>query len=157
MIATLAYIRSPDRSQVLLLHRDKRPDDIHYGKYLGLGGRVEADEDVVTGVLREVREESGLIAGAVTLRGTVFWPGFGTDGQDWFGFIFRVDSFSGTPHGGNHEGTLAWVPISNLADVPMWLSDFEWLPMVFDDDPRQFHGIMPYHEGAMVSWAYQRI
>jgi 8-oxo-dGTP diphosphatase len=157
MIATLAYIRSPDRSQVLLLHRDKRPDDIHYGKYLGLGGRVEADEDVVTGVRREVREESGLIADAVALRGTVFWPGFGVAGQDWFGFIFRIDSFTGTPHGGNHEGTLAWVPIANLADEPMWPSDFEWLPMVFDDDPRQFHGIMPYHEGAMVSWAYQRI
>jgi 8-oxo-dGTP diphosphatase len=29
--------------------------------------------------------------------------------------------------------------------------------MVLDDDPRQFHGIMPYHEGEMVSWSYQRV
>jgi 8-oxo-dGTP diphosphatase len=28
---------------------------------------------------------------------------------------------------------------------------------VFDDDPRTFHGVMPYHNGAMVSWRYSRI
>jgi 8-oxo-dGTP diphosphatase len=91
------------------------------------------------------------------LRGTVFWPGFGHGGDGWFGFVFRVDGFTGTAHGGNDEGTLAWVPVSGLSDVPMWESDHRWLPMVFDDDPRQFHGIMPYHEGAMLSWSYQRV
>jgi 8-oxo-dGTP diphosphatase len=166
VLATIAYVLSPDRDQVLLIHRNKRPDDVHFGKYLGLGGRVEPDEDVVSGVRREIREESGLDARSVTLRGTVFWPGFGGadqagksghGGDGWFGFVFRVDGFTGTAHGGNDEGTLAWVPVTGLSDVPMWESDHHWLPMVFDDDPRQFHGIMPYHEGAMLSWSYQRV
>jgi 8-oxo-dGTP diphosphatase len=180
VLATLAYILSPDRGQVLLIHRDKRPDDMHYGKYLGLGGRVEADEDVVTGVRREIQEESGLDAIDVVLRGTVHWPGFGEadqasksgeadqatksggadpaskSGDGWFGFVFRVDSFAGTAHEGNAEGTLAWVPVTELTRLPMWESDHHWLPMVFDDDPRQFHGIMPYHQGTMLSWSYQR-
>ncbi|WP_117211946.1 NUDIX hydrolase [Allorhizocola rhizosphaerae] len=156
VLATLAYILSSDRESVLLLHRDKRPDDIHYGKYLGLGGRVEPDEDVLAGVKREIKEESGLLAERLTLRGTVLWPGFGKGGQNWFGFIFRVDEFSGTPHGGNAEGTLEWVQLKDIGNVPMWQSDHEWLPMVFDADPRQFHGVMPYHEGRMVSWSYQR-
>ena len=30
-------------------------------------------------------------------------------------------------------------------------------PDDFDDDSRQFHGIMPYENGAMRSWSYQRI
>jgi 8-oxo-dGTP diphosphatase len=111
IIATIAYILSPDRSRVLLIHRDKRPDDIHYGKYLGLGGRVEPDEDVVSGVRREIHEESGLTADEITLRGTIHWPGFGHGGDGWFGFVFRVDSFTGAPHEGNAEGTLAWVPV----------------------------------------------
>jgi 8-oxo-dGTP diphosphatase len=166
VIATIAYILSPDRSQVLLIHRDKRPDDVHFGKYLGLGGRVESDEDVVTGVCREIQEESGLVVDSPTLRGTVHWPGFGGadqanksghGGEGWFGFVFRVDAFTGTAHEGNAEGTLAWVPVAGLADVPMWDSDHHWLSMVFDDDPRQFHGIMPYENGAMLSWSYQRI
>jgi 8-oxo-dGTP diphosphatase len=157
VIATLGYVLSPDHRDVLLIHRDKRPDDIHYGKYLGLGGRVERDEDVVAGVVREIAEESGLTALDVVLRGTVLWPGFGKNGQDWFGFVFRVDRFEGRPHAGNHEGTLEWVPREKLDSVPMWKSDHEWLPMVFDDDPRQFHGVMPYHNGEMLDWRYQRI
>jgi len=157
IIATIAYILSPDRSRVLLIHRDKRPDDIHYGKYLGLGGRVEPDEDVVSGVRREIREESGLTADEITLRGTIHWPGFGHGGDGWFGFVFRVDSFTGAPHEGNAEGTLAWVRVVDLATVPMWDSDHRWLPMVFNGDPRQFHGVMPYHEGTMLSWSYQRL
>ncbi len=156
MVATLAYILSPDREHVLLIHRNKRPDDIHYGKYVGLGGRLERDEDVLTGVKREIKEESGLLAERLALRGTILWPGFGKGGQDWFGFVFRVDGFSGESHEGNAEGTLEWVQLRDIHTVPMWRSDHEWLPMVFDSDPRQFHGVMPYHDGEMMSWSYQR-
>ncbi len=156
MVATLAYILSPDREHVLLIHRNKRPDDIHYGKYVGLGGRLERDEDVLTGVKREIKEESGLLAERLVLRGTILWPGFGKGGQDWFGFVFRVDGFSGESHEGNAEGTLEWVQLRDIHTVPMWRSDHEWLPMVFDSDPRQFHGVMPYHDGEMMSWSYQR-
>ncbi len=157
VLATIAYILSPERDRVLLIHRDKRPDDMHFGKCLGLGGKVGLDEDVVSCVCREVHEESGLVVRELTLRGTVFWPGFGAGGDGWFGFVFRVDAYSGTPHEGNDEGTLAWTPVAELAEAPMWESDHLWLPMVLDDDPRQFHGIMPYHEGEMVSWSYQRV
>lgn len=157
IIATLVYVVSPDRERVLLLRRDKRPDDIHFGKHVGLGGKVERDEDVVTGAIREVKEESGLIAGALVFRGTVSWPGFGKGGQDWFGFIFRCDDFSGTPHGGNDEGTLIWVPRADMLDQEMWASDRLWLPMVLDDDPGTFHGHMPYHDGEMTDWSYHRL
>lgn len=157
VLATIAYVLSPDRGRVLLIHRDKRPDDMHYGKYLGPGGKVEPDEDVVSAVRRELLEETGLTALELTLRGTVLWPGFGKNGQDWFGFVFRVDKTEGESHGGNEEGHLEWVPVDELHTVPMWDSDHRWLPMVFDDDPRQFHGVMPYHQGTMLSWRYQRI
>ena len=157
ILATTAYILSPDRSRVLLIHRNKRPDDNHWGKYLGPGGRLEPDEDIMSGIRREIREETGVIADDVTLRGTILWTGFGHNSEDWFGFVFRVDSFHGEPHDGNEEGTLAWVPVDALHTVPMWDSDHEWLPMVFDDDPRQFHGVMPYRAGQMVSWSFQRV
>jgi len=38
-------------------------------------------------------------------------------------------------------------------DVP---SDANFLPMVFDDDSRLFHGWMPFANGRMVSWSYTR-
>lgn len=156
-LQTQAYIVSPDGRSVLLMHRNKSANDVHLGKYLGLGGHVEPDEDPFTCVKREVFEESGLIVESATLRGTVMWTGFGKRRQDLLCFMFRVDSFSGEPHEGNEEGTLEWVPIGDLADKPMWDSDHEWLPMIFDDDPRQFLGVMPYAGHEMLGWSYQRL
>lgn len=140
-----------------MLRRDKRAGDPHFGKHVGLGGHVERDEDVVTCVRREIFEESGLIAGELTLRGTILWTGWGVDNVDLLCFVFRVDSFTGEPHAGNEEGTLTWVPVADLTNLPMWTSDHQWLPMVFDNDPRQFHGLMPYRDGEMIGWSYQRL
>jgi 8-oxo-dGTP diphosphatase len=156
ILATLAYVLSPDRTQVLMIHRNKRADDIHFGKYNGLGGKLQPDEDIVTGLRRELYEESGLIADEVLLRGTISWPGFGKRGEDWFGFIFRVESWHGEVHGGNHEGTLEWVDLASMETLPMWPSDRNFLPMVFDDNPQPFYGSMPFHNGKMVSWHYVR-
>ena len=60
ILATLGYVLSSDRGQVLLVHRQRRPDDTHFGKYNGLGGKLEAGEDVVAGMQREIREEAGI-------------------------------------------------------------------------------------------------
>ena len=114
ILATLGYVLSPDKSQVLMIHRNKRPHDLHFGKYNGLGGRLEPGEDIVTGMRREISEESGLIADRLMLRGTISWPGFGKEGEDWFGFIFLIENWHGELNGGNHEGTLEWVPLKTL-------------------------------------------
>ena len=157
VLATLGYVLSPDGQSVLLIHRNTRPDDIHFGKYNGLGGKLDSGEDVVSGMRREIREEAGIEAEELALRGTISWPGFGKGGQDWFGFIFRIDRWSGTPFAGNHEGTLEWMPLARLPELNMWESDRLWLPMVFERSPRVFHGVMPYDKGQMVSWAYTLI
>ena len=59
----------------------KRDADPALGKYNGLGGKLEPDEDVVAGLRRELREEAGIEISAWRLRGTVSWPGFGADGE----------------------------------------------------------------------------
>ena len=53
IVATLGYVLSPDRSRVLMIHRNARPGDQHLGKYNGLGGKIERDEDVVAGLGEE--------------------------------------------------------------------------------------------------------
>ncbi len=157
ILATLGYVLTADWEQVLLIHRNKRPDDVHYGKYNGLGGRLEANESVTAGMCREIWEESGIIVDGLSLRGTISWPGFGKRGEDWFGFIFRIDQWHGDVHAGNYEGTLEWKPLAQLLQLPIWPSDRNFLPMVFDNDPRPFHGVMPYQQGEMLSWQYERL
>ncbi len=156
IIGTLGFIVSADGRKTLLVHRNARDDDQHIGKYNGLGGKLEEGEDIVTCMRREIMEEAGITCGQMELRGTVHWPGFGPNGENWLGFIFLIHSFTGTPKIRNEEGELAWHTIESLPQLPMWEGDKYFLPLVFDGDPRQFHGHMPYDHGRPVSWQYSR-
>lgn len=157
IVASLGYIMSPDGKQTLLVHRNKRPEDQHLGKYNGLGGKMLAQEDIYQCLVREIYEEAGIICEKALLRGTINWTGFGPNGENWFGFIYRIETFTGTPRRGNEEGDLLWVEVERIMELPMWEGDRFFLPLVFDDDPRVFHGYMPYDNGTPLSWDYTRI
>ena len=103
------------------------------------------------------------------LRGTISWPGFGPNGEDWLGFVFVVEAWSGDVPDRNDEGPLDWVPrervlqacdddesVRDAAALPMWEGDRWFLPLVFDDDPRAFHGVMPYSQGRPTDWRFER-
>ncbi len=157
IIGTLGYILSPDGKKVLLVHRNGREDDQHFGKFNGLGGKMIKGEDIVTCMKREIREESGLDCREMSLRGTINWTGFGSEGEDWLGFIFLINKFSGTPFTRNNEGTLDWHDLTAIDSLPMWEGDRYFLPLVFDGDLRAFHGYMPYKDGKPVDWSFVRI
>jgi 8-oxo-dGTP diphosphatase len=158
ILATLGYVLCPDGEHVLLIHRNARPDDPAYGKYNGLGGKLEAGENVADGMRREIREEAGIDATRMALRGTISWPGFGKNGEDWFGFVFVVTGWEGTPLTENPEGTLLWAPLAELVGckLDLWPGDKHFLPLVFDEDPTPFHGVMPYENGQPVRWHVSR-
>lgn len=157
IVGTLGYVLSPERTHVLLVHRTARPHDHHQGKYNGLGGKLLADEDVLSGMIREIREEAGIECEEVRLRGSINWPGFGPAGENWLGFVFLVTRFSGMPYPANEEGELGWYPLAILDTLPMWEGDRYFLPLVFDEDPRIFHGCMPYRDGRPVEWRFLRM
>jgi 8-oxo-dGTP diphosphatase len=154
IVATLGYVLSPDRRRVLLIHRNRRPGDLHLGKYNGLGGKLQRDEDVLACMKREVLEEAGLTCTSLTLRGTMSWPGFGKQGEDWFCFIFIIDGWTGEPKLENAEGTLEWVEIDRILELPLWEGDRHFLPLVFGAGHGTFHGVMPYENGRPVGWSY---
>lgn len=154
IIGTLGYICHEDK--VLMVHRNKRSTDDHLGKYNGLGGKMESEEDVVACMKREIFEESGLTCNNCELRGTINWTGFGPKEQNWLGFIFLVTSFSGEVKKTNEEGKLVWVPRSELSSLPMWEGDKHFLPLVFDESPKIFHGYMAYNKDKVKSWQYTR-
>jgi len=157
IMATLGYILSPDGAKTLLVHRNKRQTDQHLGKFNGLGGKMEPGEDIYTCLVREIEEEANIKCEDVILRGTINWTGFGPNGEDWFGFIYLIKSFSGIPKSTNEEGDLIWVPVEDIMDLPMWEGDRFFLPLVFDSDPRVFHGYMPYNNASPTDWKYTRI
>ncbi|MDR2391803.1 MAG: 8-oxo-dGTP diphosphatase, partial [Planctomycetota bacterium] len=137
--------------------RSARPDDDQFGKFNGLGGKMLPDEDAATCMIREIREEAGVDALAMTLRGTVNWSNFGPRRENWLGFIFRIDAFSGDVRRASPEGPLSWVELKDLPTLPMWEGDRHFLPLVFDADPRPFHGFMPYDGGKPLDWSFVRM
>ena len=56
---TLCYIRQGD--SYLMLHRVKKEQDANRDKWIGIGGKFEDKESPEDCLLREVREESGLV------------------------------------------------------------------------------------------------
>ena len=146
-LTTLAFVLHPAGERVLMVHRTARPDDDQLGKYNGLGGKVERDEDVAAGMKRELREEARLEVDHMSLAGTVSWPGFNPDGSDQFGFVFVVDAWHGDIPPANEEGPLAWERIDRLGELDMWEGDRYFVPLVLDPDVPQFHAVIPYENG----------
>ncbi len=126
ILATLCYLQHDGRT--LMIHRITRADDIHAGKWNGLGGKLEPGESPEECVVREVREESGLEMRAPRLRGLLMFPGF--KGQDWYVFVFTADSFSGELVEENREGILKWIPDAELETLALWPSDHIFLPWI---------------------------
>ncbi len=156
IVGTLGFILSPDRERVLMVHRTYRKTDENLGKYNGVGGHLERGEDVAACMTREIREETGLEVVSMQLRGTVCWSDFGPDKEDWLGFVFLVDGWRGEPFADNEEGTLSWQRIDRLGELPMWKGDRLFLPLVFDGDPRPFHGWMRYDGDEPADWRVSR-
>jgi 8-oxo-dGTP diphosphatase len=170
ILGTLVYVWDQQRDTVLLVHRIARPTDEQLGMWNGLGGKVHADEDVVVSVQRELGEEANIQAIDLRLRGTISWPGFGPNNEDWFGFIFVATTWTGTVPERNDEGPLHWCPRTQVLDacdadstvraatgLRFYDGDRFFVPLVFDEDPRVFHGIMPYAQGRPTGWSFTRL
>lgn len=74
---TLCYLEH--QGKYLMLHRVKKQNDASHDKWIGVGGKCEADESPDECMLREVKEETGLTVTSWRYRGIVtfisdIWP-----------------------------------------------------------------------------------
>ena len=154
IIGTLAYIIN-SKDEVLLVYR-KRSDDVHMGKYNGVGGKLLRNEDIYSGICREVNEETGLEVKTAELRGSINWQDFSKNKEDWLGFVFLIRDYTGTAFSSNEEGTLAWHKVKDLDKLAMWEGDRYFLPMVFDAEKKIFHATMRYENDKVAHFSYSR-
>ena len=68
-LTTLCYIEKDH--QYLMLHRIKKEQDINKDKWIGIGGHFEENETPEECLLREVKEETGLVLTKWKLRGII--------------------------------------------------------------------------------------
>jgi 8-oxo-dGTP diphosphatase len=125
ILATLCYLHHENRT--LMLHRVKKENDMHAGKWNGLGGKLESGETPEECVIREVREESGLTIRNPKLVGLLMFPNF--KGADWYVFVFTATEFKGELIESS-EGHLRWIPDAEVESLLLWESDHIFLPWI---------------------------
>ena len=124
ILATLCYIKHEGKT--LMVHRNKKPNDIHAGKWNGLGGKFEAGETPEECIQREVEEEAGLVIQNPHLHGLLVFTNF--KGNDWYVFVFTASEFEGQLSESSPEGRLAWIDDDKLTELNLWESDHIFLP-----------------------------
>src|SRR5260221_12400905 len=141
--ATLCYLRSG--GPTLMLHRNKKPGDVHRGKWNGLGGKMEPGESPDECALREVREESGLTMLDAPLPGVLTFPAF-RPGEDWLVFLYTASRWTGAL-GACAEGDLEWIEDARLLELPLWEGDRIFLPWL--EQERFFSAKFVYRAGRL--------
>lgn len=130
VLSTLCYIEKDDC--YLMLHRVKKKVDVNKGKWIGVGGKLEKDESPDECLLREVREETGLTLTSWQPRGILT---FICDGwQTEYIFVYTADAFLGELQECN-EGTLKWIPKSELEELNLWEGDKIFLKLLAEEAP----------------------
>ncbi len=143
ILATLCYVKQNGRT--LMVHRNKKPNDIHEGKWNGLGGKFEAGETPERCVRREVEEEAGLFVQDPRLHGLLMFPKF--KGNDWYVFVFTATEFSGELIESSPEGRLQWIEDDKLTSLNLWESDHVFLPWI--EEGRFFSAKFDYEGDVM--------
>lgn len=102
-----------------MLYRKKNPN-LH--KWNGVGGKIEPGETPVASIIREVKEETGLIVEDPIYKGIVSWND--TGGM----YVFVVTQFDGEIVS-SEEGPLEWKDIQWILESKDVVSN---IPIFFD-------------------------
>lgn len=121
----------------LLMHRVKKEKDVNKDKWVGIGGKLEPGEDALACVRREALEETGLTLTAPVYRGIVdfYCP-------PWPAERMHLYTCAEGQYAGDdahlpdcREGTLEWVPVGRVPDLPIWEGDKIFLRLLAENAP----------------------
>ena len=125
----LAYININD--SYLMLYRNKKKNDLNEGKWMGVGGHIELGETPEQALIREVKEETGLIVLDYNLRGTLY---FYNDDYSEVIYLYTVNEVKGEIIDCN-EGELKLIPINEIMNLNMWEGDKVFLELLKNNEP----------------------
>lgn len=146
-LTTLVYVLRGQH--VLLMHRRKEPN---LGQWTAPGGKIEVHESPAECAIRELREETGLMAQRPELRVIVTETSPLPDWQ-WLMFIYLVRDFTGQVRHDCPEGHLAWIPVEDVLQLPIPQADAIFFPYVVNGSPGPISMKFEYDaELRLVNW-----
>jgi len=117
MQTTLCYLDMGGKT--LMLHRVKKKNDVNHDKWIGIGGKFEHGESPEECMLREFKEETGLVLKEWAYRGIVTFVS-----ESWCEYmhLFTATQVKGSMRECD-EGTLEWVDWDRITELPIWEGD----------------------------------
>lgn len=148
VLTTICYIEKGGKT--LMLYRNKKKNDVHEGKYVGIGGKFEFGETPEECIIREIKEETGLTVNSLRYHGLISFPKFANDDK-WYMFIFSCRDFEGEVPEDRlddcPEGRLLWVDNDKVMDLNMWDGDRVFLEWVATK--KVFNAKIEYEDGEL--------
>ena len=133
MNSTLCYIRNAN-NEYLMLHRNKKENDLNEGKWIGVGGKFEEGENADECVCREVFEETGLTLTEYHRRGLIKFLSDKWEDEDMY--LYLATGFTGEVKSDCSEGELAWVAADKVLSLPTWEGDKYFLEPLIEGRDR---------------------
>ena len=127
---TLCYLERGD--EYLMLHRTKKKNDENHDKWIGVGGKFEANESPEDCMRREIFEETGLTVSHYRYRGIVTFVSDIYETE--YMHLFTVTDWTGEARECD-EGELAWIKKQKLFDLTLWQGDRIFLRLLQEDVP----------------------
>jgi 8-oxo-dGTP diphosphatase len=129
-MTTLCYLERGD--EYLMLHRIKKKNDENHDKWIGVGGKFEANESPEDCMRREIFEETGLTVSDYRYRGIVTFVSDIYETE--YMHLFTVTDWTGEARECD-EGELAWIKKQKLFDLTLWQGDRIFLQLLQEDAP----------------------
>ena len=114
---TIIYLEKDNK--YLMLHRNKKEEDLNQDKWIGVGGHIEEYESPNQCIIREVKEETNLDLLSFKLCGEVT---FDIDGYLEIMYVYTSKDFIGELKECD-EGTLEWIDKDKINTLNIWEGD----------------------------------
>ncbi len=129
-LTTLCYIER--EGEWLMLHRVSKQHDVNKDKWIGIGGHFEEGESPEECLLREAREETGLLLTSWRFRGIVTFSAEGWDTE--YMCLYTADAFQGELTSCD-EGELEWVKKEEVLKLRLWEGDNIFFRLMNENAP----------------------
>lgn len=126
---SLCYIYK--NKKYLLIHKNKKENDLNRDKWIGVGGKFEDKESPEQCNRREVFEETGLKLKSAEYKGIITFVSDTWETE--YMHLFTSSDFTGDLKPECDEGELSWVDEDKLFTLPTWSGDIIFLRLLNSD------------------------
>ena len=107
---TLVFIRN--NGKVLLIRKDS-----DFGRWNGIGGHIESEEDIFSSANREIKEETGLTVEKIWLSAIITQKE--PKNGDVILFVLNAEKPSGIMQK-SEEGEISWIDLQDIEKTPVY-------------------------------------